>query len=677
MTYPGPFQGVAPTKQLQRKLDREKQALPAYQAKNSFIQALNSSEVVLVVGDTGCGKTTQFPQQAVDEGYSYVAVTQPRRVAAISVATRVALERNECIGKQVGYAVRFDDKTCSETSLRYVTDGVLLREAMNDPLLSRYNVIFIDEAHERALQTDVILGVTKRALSKRRDSLKLVIMSAFFDVEKLRNYFSSFCSSLLEVPGRMFPIEVFYTKDPVEDYLEAAVVTCLQLHFEESFPGDILIFLTGQEEIEVACRLLQERLDACYKQLVLFQKGLDSTDVIDSKYRLVLFPLFSALSPDAQMAALEPSLKRFRKAILATNIAETSLTIPGIKYVIDCGFSKQRMVSSRTGLDTLRVAPISQAQALQRAGRAGREMPGCCYRLYTKRDFQKLPLHPVPEILVGDLVTITLQLMAMGIENPLDFDLLDHPKSESFQHAFEVLLSIGALDVSMKLSKLGKQMAFFPLSPMLSRSLLESALLDCSNAMLALCSVLSTESMILQFSSQKREQKQKIWNKFVSPYGDHISLLYIFQTYLSVAPNHRFQWCKEHFLNYRSLSTAENIYKQLRQLFTQFQQRYPPPTFSGHIQEEEVDRLGRCLVSGFFRQSASIGRDGRLVTLFDAMQVDIHPSSVLHRRCQSMEHGYVIYHELIWTSKPYIRTVMLVKEEWLLQHGGDCFQIES
>jgi len=649
--------------------------LPAYHARKSFLQALASSEVVLVVGETGCGKTTQLPQQALDVGYRSIVTTQPRRVAAISVAERVCLERGVTLGSQIGYVVRFDDKTSSETQLRYVTDGVLLREAITDPDLSRYDLIFVDEAHERSLQTDIVLGVVKRALTNRRGSLKVVVMSAFLDTDKFRSFFSSFDLSILEMEGRLYPIDIFYTKTPVEDYVEAAVVACLQIHFEESFPGDILVFLTGQEEIESAARMIKERFDNYCSYLEKNFLRCSENKHTTLYHPLRVYPLFAAMSPDAQRAALKPCRNQFRKAILATNIAETSITIPGIKYVVDCGFSKQRVASSMKCLDALRVSPISQAQALQRAGRAGRECPGKCFRLYTKDDFDKLSIHPVPEILVSDLVSVTLQLMAMGMENPFKLELLDNPRTESFQYALEVLLSIGALDSSMKLNAIGKQMAFFPLSPMLSRSLLESITLNCSSSMLALCSILSTES-VFQLSSQIRESAFQAWNKFISSLGDHFTLLQVFQSYLSIPEHERIQWCKEHYLNYRSLATANNIYCQLSQLLQQ--QKYSSSFMSRLYEEEsEQDRLGRCLVAGFFRQSVRIGSNCQLYTLFEPLQVDIHPSSVLHRRLSSKEEGYLIYHELIWTTKPYIRTVMRVKEEWLLQHGGNCFQLES
>ncbi|EME32829.1 pre-mRNA-splicing factor ATP-dependent RNA helicase [Galdieria sulphuraria] len=614
--------------------------LPAYHARKSFLQALLSSDVVLVVGETGCGKTTQFPQQALNVGYHSIVITQPRRVAAISVAERVCRERGVTLGSQIGYVVRFDDMTSSETKLRYVTDGVLLREAIIDPELSKYDLIFVDEAHERSLQTDIVLGVVKKALTNRRGSLKVVIMSAFFETDKLRGFFSTFDISLLQIEGRLYPVDIFYTKSPLEDYLEAAVVACLQIHLEESFPGDILIFLTGQEEIEIATRMIKERLESYQSLLDKRYRGEELTQFTennDTLYSLRVYPLFAALSPDDQRAALKPSRNRYRKAILATNIAETSITIPGIKFVIDCGFSKQRLVSNMKNLGALRVSPISQAQALQRAGRAGRECPGKCFRLYTKSDFDKLPFHPIPEVLVSDLVSVTLQLMAMGVDNPLEFELLDKPRMDSFQHALEVLLSIGALESSMKLNMIGKQMAFFPLSPMLSKSLLESITLSCSSSMLALCSILSTES-VLQVSFKSRNTAIQAWNKFISFLGDHFTLLQVFQSYLSIPECERTNWCKEHHLNYRSLATAHNIYRQLSQLFQYFQQRYPSSSsISRYEEESEQDRLGRCLVSGFFRQTVRIGKDRQLYTMFEPLKVDIHPSSILHGRLSSNE----------------------------------------
>ena len=381
-----------------------------WQARKDFLEMLGAHQTVILVGETGSGKTTQIAQFIAEAGYCrdgrQVACTQPRRVAAMSVARRVAEEMDVSLGEEVGYSIRFEECTGPRTIVKFATDGMLLREAMTDPLLARYSVIILDEAHERTLATDILFGLLKEVLRKRAD-LKLVVMSATLEAEKFQSYFLD--APLIKVPGRLFPVEIFYTQEPERDYLEAAVRTVVQIHEVEP-PGDVLVFLTGEEEIEDACRKIRDAVD----QLGPARAG-----------PIKVYPLYSTLPPAQQQKIfekapppLQPGGKEGRKVIVSTNIAETSLTIDGIVYVIDPGFAKQKVYNPRVRVESLLVSPISQASARQRAGRAGRTKPGKCFRLYTETSFQKdLQEQTYPEILRSNLGSVVLQLKKLKIDD--------------------------------------------------------------------------------------------------------------------------------------------------------------------------------------------------------------------------------------------------------------------
>ena len=353
---------------------RSRRSLPVFESLDIFEEAYKKNPVIIVEGETGSGKTTQIPQALLlhllksNLGHvPHIACTQPRRVAAISVAKRVAEEMDVTCGEEVGYSVRFEEKTSSKTMLKYVTDGMLLREAITDPLLRKYDVVILDEVHERTLSTDVILGMVKEIFHYRSD-LKLVVMSATMDAASFQHYFNN--APLFKVPGCLFPVEIFYTAEPEQDYLQAAIRTVIQIHLYEG-PGDVLLFLTGEQEI----------MDACNKLLRAM------TTFPSDKRNLIVVPLFSSLPPAQQQAAFEPTPHSSRKVVISTNIAETSVTINGIVYVVDTGFCKQKVFDPRTRIESLLVTPISQAAAKQRAGRAGRTQPGKCFRLYTEQSY--------------------------------------------------------------------------------------------------------------------------------------------------------------------------------------------------------------------------------------------------------------------------------------------------
>jgi ATP-dependent RNA helicase DHX8/PRP22 len=336
-------------------MKEQRESLPVFKFRTQLLEAIQSNQILIVVGDTGSGKTTQMTQYLAEAGFAnngLIGCTQPRRVAAMSVAKRVAEEVGCRLGSEVGYTIRFEDHTGPETKIKYMTDGILQREILLDPLLNKYSCIMLDEAHERTIATDVLFGLLKKTL-KRRPDMKLIVTSATLDADKFSNYFYE--CPIFSIPGRTFPVEVMYSREPESDYLDAALTTVMQIHLTEP-AGDILLFLTGKEEIDSSCEVLSERMKALGPNVP----------------EMVILPIYGALPSEVATRIFEPSAAGSRKVVIATNIAETSLTIDGIFYVVDPGFVKQSSYDGKLGMDRLQVTPISQAQARQRSGRAGR-----------------------------------------------------------------------------------------------------------------------------------------------------------------------------------------------------------------------------------------------------------------------------------------------------------------
>lgn len=372
-----------------------RRSLPVFAYREELLQAVEDYQTIIIVGETGSGKTTQIPQYLVEAGYTNdgkkIGCTQPRRVAAMSVAARVSEEMNTKIGREVGYSIRFEDCTSEKTIIKYMTDGMLLREFLNEPDLNSYKVLIIDEAHERTLHTDILFGLVKD-IAKYRKDLKILISSATLDAEKFSAYFDD--APIFRIPGRRYPVTTYYTKSPEADYLAAAVTTTMQIHLTQP-DGDILVFLTGQEEIES----LQERLVFIGKKL----KG--------KMKELIVVPIYASLPPELQAEIFKPTPIGSRKVVLATNIAETSITIDGISYVIDPGFCKMNTYNPRNGLESLVITPCSRASANQRSGRAGRVGPGKCFRLYTAWAFKnEMDENTIPEIQRTNLGNVVLLL---------------------------------------------------------------------------------------------------------------------------------------------------------------------------------------------------------------------------------------------------------------------------
>jgi pre-mRNA-splicing factor ATP-dependent RNA helicase DHX15/PRP43 len=567
----------------------------------------------------------------------------------MSVAKRVANELDVQLGQEVGYSIRFEDVTGPNTILKYMTDGMLLREAMNDHNLSRYSCIILDEAHERTLATDILMGLLKE-VALRRPDLKIVIMSATLDAQKFQRYFND--APLLAVPGRTHPVEIFYTPEPERDYVEAALRTVLQIHATEP-EGDILLFLTGEEEIEDACRKIQLEADEMIREA--------------DAGPLVVYPLYGTLPPAQQEKiflpappARRPNGRPGRKVIVGTNIAETSLTIDGIVYVVDPGFSKQKVYNPRIRVESLLVSPISKASAQQRAGRAGRTRPGKCFRLYTEAAFKKeLIEQTYPEILRSNLANTVLELKKLGVEDLVHFDFMDPPAPETMMRALEELNYLACLNDEGDLTPLGKLASEFPLDPALAVMLISSPEFYCSNEILSLTALLSVPQIFVRpATARKRADEMKAL--FAHSDGDHLTMLNVYHAFKGEqAQADPRRWCHDHFISQRALQSADNVREQLKRIM----EKLGLDLVSTPFQDKEYyTNIRRALVSGFFMQVAKKEGSGKTYkTVKDDQAVLLHPSTVL-----GADFEWVVYNEFVLTTKNYVRTVTAVKPEWLL-----------
>jgi pre-mRNA-splicing factor ATP-dependent RNA helicase DHX15/PRP43 len=630
--------------------------LPVHKQRQEFLDKYHSTQILVFVGETGSGKTTQIPQYVVYDELPHltgklIACTQPRRVAAMSVAQRVADEMDVTLGEEVGYSIRFEDMTGPKTMLKYMTDGMLLREAMHDHEMSRYSCIILDEAHERTLATDILMALLKQ-ISMRRPDLKIIIMSATLDAQKFQKYFND--APLLAVPGRTHPVEIFYTPEPERDYVEAAIRTVLQIHASEP-EGDILLFLTGEDEIEDACRKISLEADELMRE-------------VDAG-PLAVYPLYGTLPPHQQQrifdkapAPIRKGGRPGRKVIISTNIAETSLTIDGIVYVVDPGFSKQKIYNPRIRVESLLVSPISKASAQQRAGRAGRTKPGKCFRLYTEKAFKKeLIEQTYPEILRSNLANTVLELKKLGVEDLVHFDLMDPPAPETMMRALEELNYLACLDDDGELTTLGSMASAFPLDPALAVMLISSPEFYCSNEILSITSLLSVPQIFTR-PANNRKRADEMKAQFAHPDGDHLTLLNAYHAFKGQAtsdPNSAKQWCHEHFLSFRHLSSADNVRAQLKRIMETHGLELVSTPFED---KNYYTNIRRALLAGFFMQVAMKESSGKLYrTVKDDQAVLIHPSTVLRT-----EFDWVLYNEFVLTSKQYIRTCTGIRPEWLL-----------
>ncbi|KQK03276.1 probable pre-mRNA-splicing factor ATP-dependent RNA helicase DEAH9 [Brachypodium distachyon] len=651
-------------------LERQRQRLPVYKYRKAILYLVERHATTIVVGETGSGKSTQIPQYLKEAGWAeggrLIGCTQPRRLAVQTVASRVAEEVGVKLGEEVGYTIRFEDQTNpGMTMIKFLTDGVLIREMMEDPLLTKYSVIMIDEAHERSISTDILLGLLKK-IQRRRPELRLIISSATIEARSMSTFFSirrknSLPESaddlpnpepaILSVEGRGYTVETHYVEEPVSDYLLAAVSTVLIIHEKEP-PGDILVFLTGQDDIDAALKLLNDEIQHLRKHY----------------FDLVILPLYSGLPRGDQDLIFAPTPKGKRKVVISTNIAETSLTLEGVVYVVDSGFSKQKCYNPISDIESLVVAPISKASARQRAGRAGRVRPGKCFRLYTEEYYlNEMQADGIPEMQRSNLVSCIIQLKALGIDNILGFDWPASPSPEAMIRALEILFSLGILDEDAKLTvPIGFQVAEMPLDPMISKMILSANDFGCSDEILTIAAFLSVQSVWVSMRGVKKEfDEAKL--RFAAAEGDHVTFLNIYKGFHQSGKSS--QWCYKNFLNHQALKKVIEIRAQLVRVM----KRFGIPLKSC---DRDMQAVRKAIIAGSFANSCHLeeyGQNGMYKTIRTSQEVYIHPSSVLFR----VNPKWVVYQSLVSTDKHYMRNVIAIEPSWLTEAAPHFYQYRT
>ncbi|MCJ1381589.1 putative ATP-dependent RNA helicase dhr2 [Xylographa soralifera] len=783
-------QGNSSLKDKSNTLLRFRKELPIWSHTEEIRQSLKLRDVLLLVGETGSGKSTQVPQFLIDEPWcrpqsviisndekqqsvkvgGCIAITEPRRVAAITLARRVAEEMGTPLGSsspasKVGYSVRFDNSTSPSTRIKFLTEGMLLQEMLRDPWLRQYSAVIVDEVHERGVNVDLVMGFLKNIVSGKKEGrgglpLKVAVMSATADLKGLQKFFDdkhdwklerettedreevdntstsknqgtediesewsgitsdddndtknlkqdsshhagkdtstktllngigkphSFQAgfkppaechsssplqdkpkqdspfvSVCHISGRQHPVQTIYAPHPVPDFVDAALRAIFQIHYKEPLPGDILVFLTGQETVETLESLVREYALA----------------LPPSVPKLLILPLFAALPQPAQQLVFQPTPPKTRKVILATNIAETSVTVSGVRFVVDCGKSKIKQFRTRLGLDSLLVKPISKSAAIQRTGRAGREAPGKCYRLYTEQDYLALAPAPTPEILRCDLSQAILTLKARGIDDITAFPFLAQPPGDALEKALMQLFQLGALTDAGRINDLGLQIARLPLTAPLGRVLLAAAepAMDCLAEAIDIIACLSVENIFLNLTSEEtKEQAESARRALFRREGDHLTLLATVQAYAAEKADRK-AWAERHFVSHRAMQAVMDVRKQLlaqtahlslpthsshdptitpTSTFTPLTPLTPTPPLSTTIL--------KSFLRGFAPNTARLVPDGSYRTLLGNQTVAIHPASGLFgRRVEA-----IMYNEFVFTNRSYARGVSAVQMEWV------------
>jgi len=659
-------------------LKQQRILLPIYGSRREILYALERYRTVIVVGETGSGKTTQIPQYLHEAGWTAgnraVVCTQPRRIACTTVATRVAAEMNAELGEEVGYSIRFDD--CSQpyrTKIKYVTDGMLIRECMSDPLLTRYSVVMVDEAHERSLATDIVLGLLRKILKKRSD-LRVIISSATLDAKTFQKFFElnskevndkkmeerkkatkpkkrsrwgpaivpepekkdPATTRIVSIEGRVFPVQVMYAKQPVKNYVQAVVDTVLYLHTRRGGreEGDILVFLTGKQEIDQAYELLR-----------------------NAPRDLLIMRLYGGMQGKDQQRVFRPAPRGCRKTVLSTNIAETSVTIDNIVYVVDCGYVKLPSYDPRTNISQLHVTPVSKAQAKQRAGRAGRMREGFCYRLYPEAAFNKLEARAIPEIQRTRLDSTVLQLKALGITDIMRFPYISPPPLLMLEDALELLFACGALDRHARLTRpVGEALAEIPLEPMQARMLVASEEYKCTEQALSIVAMVSVQS-VFHMPRFNKQDAIRAHRGLSMREGDHLTLLNVYNSFLENGKDP--EWCHENHLKYAPLKRANEIRRHLRR---QLKARGMTIEELDENTDEAAVAIIKCILTGFFPNVAQLTNNGMYVTVRGGNRLGIASGSVL----SGAGHRWVMYNEVVETAAgKQMREVTAIQPSWL------------
>ena len=628
------------------KLFEERKKLPAYASRELIIETIRNSQITIIEGSTGSGKTTQIPQYLLEAGLAgdkKIVCNQPRRVAAINVAKRVSEEMQVPLGSKVGYIVRFDSKQTEQTQLLYMTDGILMRDIVEDRSISAYSIVIIDEAHERTVYTDLTLGLLKMQAEKD-PNLKIVVMSATLEATKFREFFTN--SAYLEIPGTLYPVDIIYLDYPTNSYVDSAVTHALQIHDNEP-PGDILMFLTGEEEIESVCKRIQEGIRNRHSS-----KGC------------IVLPLYASLPPHQQSLCFKQFPGK-RKIIVATNIAETSLTIDGVVYVIDPGFVKQNRYIADRGMSALLVTEISKAAAKQRTGRAGRTRPGKCYRLYTETDFNRIfPEQTIPEIQRTDLTTVVLQLLAAGIKDIVHFPYLNSPTLLDLKQAVENLFHYDCINMDGEITEIGETIVKIPVDPPLARALVASRDLGCVEEIATLVAFLAEHEQLYLRPRDGNNHAETVQRDFVLGNSDHLTLLNVFEKF---ALNPTKEWCAENYMNYRLL---DKVSRAKTQLLGILRKRGIEASTIPRGTPDRRSTILKALLTGLFKQVCMRNPTTRKYQLVTTEKgADIFPSSWL----KGQTPGWVLYGDYIFTNRDFIRTVSEIDPRWLFEVAPEYF----
>lgn len=663
--------------------------LPVHEKLDEIKKAIAENQVTIICGETGSGKTTQLPKICLELGRGAAGLighTQPRRLAARSVAERIAEELKSEIGSAVGYKVRFTDHTSRDACVKLMTDGILLAETQTDRYLTAYDTIIIDEAHERSLNIDFLLGYLKQLLPRRPD-LKVIITSATIDAERFSQHFNG--APVLEVSGRTYPVEILYRpltskdEDDAEVELTDAIVDAadeLARHGE----GDILVFLPGEREIREAAEALRK-------------STLRRNDEI--------LPLFARLSHAEQHKIFHPSGAK-RRIVLATNVAETSLTVPGIKYVIDTGLARVKRYSARAKVEQLHVEKISQAAARQRSGRCGRVSAGVCIRLFSEEDFNSRPEFTDPEIVRSNLAAVILRMASLNLGDVAAFPFLEMPDSRYINDGFQVLLELGAVNEHNGLTKLGEQMARLPIDPKIARILLAAKKHDCMAEILVIASALSIQDP-RERPLEARDAAAKAHERFTDKQSDFLAYLNIWDSFQrerdkGLSNKQLVQWCRQYFLSHLRMREWRELHHQLAQtaiemgLTTKEAAFRQPPTqeqlrpsesqgdqdLAAKLKQKQLDKkqhraqiraakeagyeqIHRALLTGLIANVGMKSPDGNDYTGARGSRFHLFPASALFKA----KPKWVMAAELVETTRLYARDVAVIQPEWIEQEA--------
>jgi ATP-dependent helicase HrpA len=635
--------GKVRQRQQQKPSSRLDKSLPFYEHREDLANTISTNQVVIVCGETGSGKTTQLPQLCLDLGLAdrgLIGHTQPRRIAAQSVCSRIAEELKTELGQAVGYKIRFNDRSSPSGYIKLMTDGILLAEVQNDRWLNQYSTIVIDEAHERSLNIDLLLGYIKQLLPQRPD-LKLIVTSATIDPQRFSSYFSD--APILNISGRTYPVEIRYRPPGQDDRdrqqaLVDAIDELMQVAIE-----DVLIFFSGERQIREAAEKLSK----------IYQRDYE------------VLPLYSRLSYAEQQKIFQRHNKR--RIVLATNVAETSITVPGIHYVIDTGLARLSRYSWRSRVQRLPIEKISQASASQRSGRCGRTAPGICIRLYDKEDFSQRPEFTEPEILRTNLASVILQMNLLKLGSIQAFDFIDTPDSRLINDGFRLLFELRATDQNDRILDAGQKIASLPVDPRLAAMLLRAQQLDCLSEILVITSALSIQdprdSQIEH--RQAAQEKHRAWQHASSDFLFWLSLWQELQQQKSELSRNQFsRWCRKHYLSYMRIREWQDIYQQLRQQLRELK-------FRLNTTAANEDTIHRCIFSGIPSHIASFDGEKEFQATRNR-QLVIFPGSDLAKQ----RPGWIMAFSIIETTRLYAQGVAKFNPQWAILDAGHLHQYE-